>query len=214
MSREIATVVEDDVDHFRSYLLATFHGREFQEYLRNAIAASKPHPTNGDEAAEVSQAREQAFETLIGVWILADKYRDVYRANRVMDQLVCFSHGTKLLPHLGAINLAYDSTLEDSPLRSLLRDLFVHEAGPSALEAIVRNADLHPDFAVDIAFEFCKLKCAHLSGTIQKWLKQDVIYRPKGHYHQGRREQSPKKRGVLLWGTFEELLQIIDTTRT
>jgi hypothetical protein len=212
ISPDAATVIEDDPDHFASYLLATFHWRKFRRDVHDAICASKPHPTEGDVPDEVRQGREQAFETLIGTYIVADKYGDLHRANSVLDQIVRFSRATKLLPHLPAINQVYDSTVKGNPLRVLFRDFFVHEALPSALEEVVHHDDIHPDFPADIAMECCKLKFDNFNGHIKKWFHQEVAHRPKGHYHQELRELTPQARGVVLTGSYQEILQVIDTT--
>lgn len=144
-AHDVATIVDDDVDHFTSYLLATFHWRKFRRDVHDAISASRTHPVEGDDVPEgARQAREETFETLIGAYIVADKYGDIYRANQMIDQIVRFSRATMLLPHLGAINQAYESTLKGNPLRALIRDLFIHEARPDALEVVVRMTTCTP----------------------------------------------------------------------
>lgn len=209
---DVATIIEDDLDRFESYLLATVHWRKYRRNVHDAICASKPHPTEGDVPEQVRQGREQAFETLIGTYLVADKYGDLYRANSVLDQIIRFSRATTLLPHLRAINQAYDSTVEGNPLRVLLRDLFVHEALPGALGEVVRHDDVHPEFVADFAMESCKLKFDHFNGHIKKWFHQEVAHRPKGHYHQELREMTPQARGIVLTGSYQEILQVIDTT--
>ena len=211
---DVATIVDDDVDHFMSYLLATYNWRKFWGDVHDAICASKAHPAEGGDAPEKGrQAREETFETLIGAYVVADKYGDIYRANQMIDQTIRFSRATTLLPHLKAINQAYDPTLNDNPLRALLRDLFIHEACPEALERIVRHDDVHLDFAADVSAEWCKLKFDHMNGHINKWFKQEVSNRPQGHYHQELHELTTQARGVILTGTYHEILKVVDTTR-
>jgi hypothetical protein len=212
-SPDVATIIEDDPNHFASYLLATFHWRKFRRDVHDAICASKHHPTEGDVPEEVRQGREQAFETLVGTYLVADKYGDLYRANALLDQIIRFSRDTKLLPHLRAINQGYDSTVKGNSLRVLFRDLFVHEALPGALEGVVHHDDIHPDFPADIAMECCKLKFDNFNGHIKKWFNQEVAHRPMGHYHQELRELTPQARGVVLTGSYHEILQVIHTTQ-
>jgi hypothetical protein len=185
----------------------------FRRDVLDAICASKPHPTEGDVSEEVRQGREQAFETLIGTYIVADKYGDLYRANSVLDQIIRFSRATTLLPHLRAINQAFDATVQGNPLRVLFRDLFVHEALPGALAEVVHHDDIHPDFPADVAMECCKLKFDNFNGHIKKWFHQEVAHRPEGHYHQELRELPSQARGIVLTGSFQEILQVIDTTQ-
>lgn len=202
---DVPTVLEEDVDYFRAYLLARFYWSDFQEDLNDAVAESKGHPTDGDKVPpEVRRGREEAFEYLIGVYILADQYGDFEVANLAIDAIIDFSKQTDLLPHLGAINQAYDSTPEGSPLRLLLRDLFIHEALPGVFEANVRGG-AHPDFCADTTIEWCNLKFKHMDGTIKKWFQQPVAGKPDGYYHQQLLEATPEERKVWVWGSYEEL---------
>lgn len=209
-----ATQLEEDVNHFESYLTATFGCDEFKEEITQAIAASRLHPTDGDEATpEKRRKREKTFEKLIAVYILADKYEDLAGANRVIDTLIRFSHETNLLPHLGAINQAYDSSPEGSQLRKLLRDIFVHESSPAALSALIRDGvDL--DFIADVALEFCQLRNHHPNGHINKWFNQAAADRPQGHYHQELFVPTPEERGVRLTGNFVEIPRIVKSIET
>jgi len=201
---DVPTVLEEDVNHFRAYLLARFYWPDFQEDVNDAVAESKGHPTDGDQVPlEVRRGREEAFEYMIGVYTLADQYGDIEVANLVIDAIIDFSKKTDLLPHLGAINQAYDSTPEGSPLRMLLRDLFVHEALPGVFEANVRGG-AHPDFCADTTVEWCNLKFKHMDGTIKKWFQQPVAGKPDGYYHQKLLEATPEERKVWVWGFYKE----------
>jgi hypothetical protein len=188
-------VLEENIDFFRAYLLASTHWRTFRERISGLIASSKQHPTVGDEVPrELRREREETFEYLIGVYILADQFQDIVRANLVIDEIIRLSKETDLLPHTDAINQVYDSTLEGSPLRLLFRDLHIHEALPSVLADAARN-DVHYDFLADTSIEFCNLKFNHISGTISKWFRQAVTDRPEGHYHQKPVEATLGDRG-------------------
>ena len=209
-----ATQLEEDVNHFESYLTATFDWDEFKKDNTQDIAASKLHPTDGEEATPAKRRkREKTFEKLIAVYILADKYEDLAGANRVIDELIRFSHETNLLPHLGAINQAYDSSPEGSRLRELLRDIFIHESSPAALSPLVRN-DVDPEFTADVALGFCQLRNDHPNGHINKWFNQAAAHRPQGHYHQELFGPTPEERGVRLTGGFVEMPRIAKSIET
>ncbi|GAB7330530.1 hypothetical protein MBLNU13_g02124t1 [Cladosporium sp. NU13] len=209
---DVPTIVEEDVKLFEKFLLAIHDWEEFKADISAAIAASKLHPTDGDEVSpEKRRKREETFEALIGVYILADKYEDLVGANRILDELIRFSHKTKILPHFGAVDQAYKLSPEGSRLRMLLRDIYVHESSFSALEAVVRN-DVHPDFTADVALEYCQLRNDHPNGHINKWFNQAVASRPKGYYHQELPETSPEERGVELVGNFIEIVRVVELT--
>ena len=207
-------IAEEDVNLFKKFLLATHDWDKFEADISSAIAASKLHPADGDEVSpEKRRKREETFESLIGVYVLFDKFEDLAGANRVIDEIIRFSHETNLLPHFEAVDQAYESSPEGSRLRMLLRDIYVHESPPSALEALVRN-DVHPGFTVDVALECCQLRYDHPNGHINKWFNQAVSGRPKGYYHQELFEPTPEERGVELVGNFREIVPVVNLTET
>lgn len=199
---------------FEEFLHATHDWEEFEQEISDAIDALKPHATDDDEEVgpEKCRKREQMFDTLIGVYILADKYEDLAGANRVIDQIIRFSHETELLPQLGAINQAYEWSLEGSPLRKLLRDMFVHELSPRFLDAVVRD-DVNPDFTADVAVEYCRLRHENFNGHINKWFNQIPAGRPSD-YHQELLEPTPEERGVELTGNFIQVVRVVKLTET
>lgn len=146
------------------------------------------------------------------MYILADRYEDLAGANRVIDQIIRFSHETELLPHLEAINQACEWSLEGSPLRKLFRDMFVHESSPRFLDAVVRD-DVDPDFTADVAVEYCRLRHENFNGHVNKWFNQIPADRP-GDYHQELLEPTPGERGVELTGNFIQVVRVVKVTET
>lgn len=213
-SADTATLVKEDVNMFEQFLHATHDWEEFEGEISEAVATLKPLPTDDDEevSPEKCREREQMFDTLIGVYILADRHQDLAGANRVMDQIIRFSHETELLPHLEAINQAYEWSLEDSPLRKLLRDMFVHESSPGFLDAVVRK-DVDPDFTADVAVEYCRLRHENFNGHINKWFN-DIPADRLGDYHQELLEPTPEERGVELTGNFIQVVRAVKSTET
>jgi hypothetical protein len=183
---DVPTVVHGRPLLFHMYL-SFVHGETWRrQTLIDGIVeeCNTAPPVDGEIApAEVLQLRKAAFETFIGIYILADQFLNPVSANAVIDQMIQFSNATGLVPHLEAINLACDSTPENSPLRMLLRDGFIHEASVTTMEEIMANGP-HADFLVDIALENCKLKSFNKKGTIKKWFYQEAANRPDGYYHQ------------------------------
>jgi hypothetical protein len=122
---DVSTVLHDEnPELFRSYVGLVCYGKEvWQQDIDASIAQSNLHPTDGSPMPPaIVCAREKVFDDLIRVYILTDKFMDPGSANIVIDQMIRFSKETCLLPHPEAINQAYNSTLEGSPLRALLRD--------------------------------------------------------------------------------------------
>jgi len=56
------------------------------------------------------------------------------------------------------VNLIYTSTKRGDSLRTLVRDVYVHEAESSEHHEFLRTSDLHPEFWRDISLEYFRLK--------------------------------------------------------
>lgn len=181
----VPTVLEEDPELFESYAGLVCYGQDtWQQDIDASIAQSRLHPTDGDRVpADIVRKREKVFEDLIELYIFADKFMDPATANIVIDQMVRYSAETCLLPHVGAVDRAYESTPDGSPLRMLLRDWFIHEAFADTVEELVQS-EVHPDFLADMVIGSCRLKFENIQGTVRKRYFQPAADRPAGHYHQ------------------------------
>lgn len=56
------------------------------------------------------------------------------------------------------VNLVYESTAPGAVLRTLLRDVYLHEAESAECLAFLTSASLHLDFWRNISLEYFKLK--------------------------------------------------------
>jgi hypothetical protein len=190
---DVPTVVHGNPYLFHRYLDVVHPGTQRQQAVVNAMVwgCNTAPPVDGEIASpDVLELRKAAFETLIGIYILADDLLDPVSANTVIDQMIYFSNATGLVPHLEAINLAYGSTPKDSPLRMLLRDWYVHEVSVTTMEDILASGP-HADFLGDMAVENCRLKSVNKQGTIKTCFYQEAARRPDGYYHQRVPESMP-----------------------
>lgn len=206
-----STILGDDEEPelFQRYMSIVIDGLEvWKVNFDAAIALSKQHPTDGTPVPpHIESMREKLFDDFVGVYLLAEKFMDHTTANIVIDEMVRLSKETDLVPHPGAVNQAYDSTPEGSPLRMLLRDWFIHEALPNTVENMVKG-DVNPDFLVDLAVENSKLKTDNKQGIIKKWYYQQAASRPAGHYHLPNPEPPVRSTREYPTGSYQ-LLRII-----
>ena len=113
----------------------------------------------GSANAKIATSRlsKAGCTALIELYLLADKLQDFTTANMVMDELVQFIAETAEIPKYALTSLVYNSTANNSPLRALLRDCWVHQMPTDAIDRL--KADCFPrDFLEDVAMELMRLK--------------------------------------------------------
>lgn len=152
------------------------------EASKASVAELEHSQLGTPECPQIQCARDRGFKDLIATYVLADKLMDPTTANMVIDDIIWFGEETLTVPTVEPINLAYDSTLPGSPLRKLIRDLYIHEALHNSVETTMQS-DPHPDFLVDFAIESNKLKWDGISRMVKTVLNHGVAAQPKGHYH-------------------------------
>lgn len=135
----------------------------------------------GSANAKIATSRlsKAGCTALIELYLLADKLQDFTTANMVMDELVQFIAETTELPKYALTSLVYNSTANNSPLRALLRDCWVHQMPNDAIDRL--KADCFPrDFLEDVAMELMRLKLGIIKREDYEWSK----YSNKCLYHQ------------------------------
>jgi hypothetical protein len=116
--------------------------------------------------------------SLVGLYVLADKLDDLTTANLVIDRLVSLSDETDLLLSSPAVNLVYSSTTSGSPLRALIRDQFVYEAGIDYFDTEPNMKRIfHCDFFRDIAAEYLRIKNTAMEQRPADTIKN--VFNPK-----------------------------------
>lgn len=117
----------------------------------------KQEPGSEQTAKDVDNDPEGTrFEALIKLHLLADKLQDLAMMNIVVDEIVRMIEDDGLVP--AHINLVYESTSPGAVLRTLLRDVYLHEAESAECLAFLRSASLHHDFWRDISLQDFNLK--------------------------------------------------------
>ena len=119
--------------------------KTFDAYLQYVYA---------DKAQEEQDSLDLGLQTR--VCILADKLGDLRSANKAIDDIVRLSDEWAMAPDYTIASHAWTSTPENSPLRRLLVDYWVHEMSHVAFDD---KADLIPHgMLVAVAKEFRRLK--------------------------------------------------------
>ena len=109
----------------------------------------------GQSAYDISCNAHHFF--LAKVYLQADKLQDPKTANSVADEIIRFSQASGRNPSVQAINHVYESTVQGSPLRKLMRDFKVHMTFSDAYLEFYA-VDYHEDVCRDIAVEFLRAK--------------------------------------------------------
>ena len=96
------------------------------------------------------------FQALIMIFVLADRLCDLLTANIVTAEIIDFSGRMGMLPDSTATNLVYASTASTNPLRALMRDYCVYEAG-NVQFAGEMSSKYHTEFFPDVVVEHVKI---------------------------------------------------------
>jgi hypothetical protein len=100
----------------------TFHGH------RLTVKASFRHLKRAEEWKERRhEIADQTYNALIKLYLLADKLQDTTTANMVMDKIEQFYKYEFVHPGNLPVSTAYQSTVEGSPLRKLLRNMWLYD---------------------------------------------------------------------------------------
>lgn len=132
------------------------------------------------------------YDTLIALYLLADKLQDLATANMVIDKIQEFCKAVHVLPGKAPICAAYKSTVHGSPLRKLLRDLWFYDTGvfhPKQVEESgLPNEFLHDTFKEYIRIKFESDDVKHFRDiSSNDWLleepESDVPSVCRYHHH-------------------------------
>jgi hypothetical protein len=116
------------------------------------------HCTEGhDEQTPYDHACSDHLLYLAKIWVQADRLQDVVTANSIIDELTRFSYCKGYNPDDEVINLVYESTVHGSPLRKLMRDLYLYSTR-SSYYLIPHLATLPAELYRDIYVEFLRVK--------------------------------------------------------
>ena len=122
------------------------------------------------------------------IFVLADPLCDLSTTNIVTDENIDYSDRMGMLPDSTATNLECASTESTNPLRALIRDYCVYEAGNVQL-ADEMSSKYHTKFFPDVVVEHVKIKSKSLESTTTTTVKTafdvavSTIEKCKNHQH-------------------------------
>lgn len=162
----------------------TAQGRDAFEVSETEYAARLEVEVRRMTGLDMREIRHQ--ESLVMLYLLADKLQDPTTANVVIDEISRF--GEEIHTNLGvvAVNLAYKGTTHGNPLRRYIRDCFVLDYEPSFYMDI-HTRDYPGEFYRDVTVQYLRLKDVNGSKTVDEVYRGRVseIYElDKCRYHQ------------------------------
>jgi hypothetical protein len=116
---------------FSAYLHTVYFGRDHLKKLSGSDEDSNEDRSNEDDNTNTrdDSKDDKTAMFLTDLYLLADKLLDPVTANLVIDELAEFHDSLNHIGHTAVIH-AYASTKDGSPLRKLLRDIYVHDVDP------------------------------------------------------------------------------------
>ena len=139
-------------------------------YLGSVTAPELPNHAGG-----------KALGSLVMLYLLAEKLKDVATTNLVIDEIMWASEEHHELPCDADVTLAYTSTVAGNPLRNLCRDYYVYEAPPDELVDIHRGK-FPSQFLQDVILELKRLATEKEPGDRRRMVR--YVMREKCCYHQ------------------------------
>ena len=100
---------------------------------------------------------DQFYNTLINLYLLADKLQDTTTANMVMDKIEQFYDYERVHPGSLPVLTAYQSTVEGSPLRRLLRDIWLYDTNRNSINRFQEN-EFPNEFLHDVLQLYMSIK--------------------------------------------------------
>lgn len=144
----------ENPNDFESYVNYVYFGLDVvEQWIETSGHATPPHETDDQR----QEAADTLFERQISLYLLAKRLKDYKTANTVVDEIVRFNFTTSRIPAQPPISLAFTSTDKDEPLRSLLKDLWIYDAGDADIERL-RTLEFPHDFVHGVAIGLLEVK--------------------------------------------------------
>jgi len=137
--------------------LKACHGLVINEHQLTVDYRRKCARTRKEYHVRKSELVDSHCDSLIKLYLLTDKLQDTATANMVMDNLQQFCKAVDAQPGKSPITTAYQSTLEGSPLRRLLRDMWFYNAYPDYKERF-QEPGFPTEFLHDMFKEYMRVK--------------------------------------------------------
>jgi hypothetical protein len=95
---------------------------------------------------------------LAKIYVEADKLLDLGTANQLIDELIRFGAAKGYNPDDEIVNFVYESTVHGSPLRKLMRDLYMYSTGQHYMYLTPHQVELPAEFYRDLFVEYLRVK--------------------------------------------------------
>ena len=164
---------EDSPETFNAYLKCIYQG-QLPENMNEQCAPAACDDDN-----------EKALQGMVQMYHLSDKLGDLKTANIVIDALRKYCLQAKIVPPSTIVRLVYTSTPNNSPLRRLMCDYYVH-LGHEFLLKDDSHDKLPKDFLLEVVKEYWRLlDAASLKTRLCDLLGVDIESEEREcHYHQ------------------------------
>lgn len=178
-----------DPEDFSNYLELIYKGEGV--YVTDELKRQCGQDLSGDEWNAFRAQVDSNYEASIKLYILADKLEDLKSANMIMDDMICLSDETGMLPPMPQMHVIYDSTPQRGPLRRMLRYSTIYEVHKDYFDDS-KKGDHPEELLLDIAREHLKIKHSHKKGkTISNFYTKSLKDFSKRRYHQ-HNDKNPK----------------------
>jgi hypothetical protein len=151
----------------------------FANYMQSVYLGDVTPLSDGDVNNRVVHDR---FDSLIALWVLADKLGDLEAANLTIDTIVSYSDEVNLIPGAKNVSLVYRTTVNSSPLRTLMRDLYIHDACEDLRDDM---SEFGLEFYRDVACKYLEVKRASrkYAATVAKAFDTALSNNDRCLYH-------------------------------
>ena len=131
---------------------------------------------------KVEWFKAERFLPLFELYILADKLGDLQACNSVVKEIMRYSDEIRDIPGIDAVKLCFGQTPESSPLRRLIVDYYLYEAGDQAIQ---EDSEKFPNaFLIAVLLEYRRLKQDNGNNTVCTIFSKTVSDAAAYHYHQ------------------------------
>jgi hypothetical protein len=127
---------------------------------------------------------------LVSLWVLADKLQDRISANKIMDRLLDFSDASDFLIPTQTLTYVYENTPQNSPLRKMMRDLYIYESIESTFDEV--EPELPKELLRELNKEHRRLISVNVGEKVEDIYRRRILDKyAKCHYHQEHKEGDP-----------------------
>lgn len=164
---------EDDADIFDIYLYCMYGTFVDVGDLNDTL-----------DAEEGLSTLDRTHLRLVKTYMLADKLGDIVTTNMVVDRMIDLTDSAKQLPGNETTRIVTSYTSQESPLRKLFIDYYVHEASMESLRKMLRDDTIPRTFICEVLDEKATLASHCEALKINEVFLNDFTKNHKCRYRQ------------------------------